>query len=214
MSPVILAILGISLAVPAMPIVKDSTPEFGTVRIAVVNIGEVFNRYDRARAFKADLEKTLAPYKNEAARITTNMKRWEMIVQDKELEAATRADYEGKLINSKRQLEDMSRKIQAELGKKQEQNLVALWREVQMGIKDVAADQKIDIVFGYGDPMEKELLDLFPNINRKMQAMDAGSTVPLFVTPRADLSGEVVRNLNNRIRESKKDAPKPAVEFE
>ena len=84
-----------------------------------------------------------------------------------------------------------------------------------MGIKTVATHHKIDVVFGYGDPMEKELLDLFPNVNRKMQAMDTGSTIPLFVTPRADLSEEVVRNLNSWVRESKKETPKgPAIDFE
>jgi Skp family chaperone for outer membrane proteins len=215
MNPVILAILSISIAVPAMPIIKDEAPQFGTVRIAVVNIGQVLNQYDRAKEFKANLEKTLSPFKDEAARITKNIKRWEVTLQDKELEPASKAEYEGKIINARRHLEDMSRKIQVELGKKQEQNLITLWREVQMGIKDVATHHKIDVVFGYGDPMEKELLDLFPNINRKMQAMDAGSTVPLFVTPRADLTEEVVRNLNNGVRESRKAAPKgPGIDFE
>ena len=96
----------------------------------------------------------------------------------------TKQAYEEKIINGKRQLEDMGRNIQAKLGAKQETNLVTLWKEVQMGIDAVAKDQKIDVVFGYGDPMEKNLLELFPNVNRKMQAMDLGSTVPLFLTPR------------------------------
>jgi hypothetical protein len=44
--------------------------------------------------------------------------------------------------------------------------------------------------------MEKNLLDQFPNVNRKMQAMDVGSTVPLYVHGSVDLSQAVVDTLN------------------
>ena len=214
MSPLFLAIVGITIAAaPTQRNGRDQTPPLGTTRIAVVNIGQVFNHYDRAKAFKADLEKTLKPFKDEANRITKNSAKWKAAIDNMDFQAATKEEYEEKIINAKRQLEDMSRKIQVELGAKQEQNLVTLWKEVQIGIKTVATHHKVDVVFGYGDPIEKELLDLFPNVNRKMQAMDLGSTVPLFTSPRADISDEVVRNLNRWVREPKKDEPRPPIDF-
>src|SRR5262249_21233390 len=106
-------------------------------------------------------------------------------------------EYERKIIDAKRQLEDMSRDIQAQLGKKQEANLVTLWKNVQAAIKTHALEKNIDIVLAYGDPVDKALLDLFPNINRKMQAMDQGSTIPLFVSSRVDITDAVVELLNN-----------------
>jgi Skp family chaperone for outer membrane proteins len=214
MNPVILVVVSISMAIePMQKSVKTQAPQFGTTRVAVVNIGKVFNQYDRAKEFKADLEKTLQPFKDKAKRLTKNIESWEAAVKNKDFRAASKEAYEEKIINAKRELEDMGRKIQADLGARQEQNLITLWKEVQMGISAVATDQKIDVVFGYGDPVEKDLLDLFPNVNRKMQAMDLGSTVPLFMTKRVDITEIVVHNLNHWTRELKKQAV-PAFDFE
>lgn len=184
-------------------------------KVGVVNIGQVFNQYTRAKAFKADLENTLAPYKDKAKKLADQAKGWEDALNSNNYKPEQKDQYIIAIKTNRRELEDMSAKIQKELGTKQEQNLVTLWKEVDMGITAVAKSQGYHIVLGYGDPMEKELLHLFPNVNRKMQAMDAGSTVPLFVSARADLSDEVARNLNNRVRQSKKGASKgPAIDFE
>jgi Skp family chaperone for outer membrane proteins len=201
MNPLILVVVGISMATgPMQKSVKSAAPPFGTTRVAVVNIGKVFNQYERATVFKADLEKTLKPFKDDAKRINKNIASWEDSLAIEDLDAASKTRYKEKIIHAKRQLEDMGQQIQKDLGTRQEENLVMLWKEVMMGISAVATDRKIDVVFGYGDPIEKELLDLFPNVNRKMQAMDVGSTVPLFANRRVDISDEVVRVLNDRAK--------------
>ena len=56
--------------------------------------------------------------------------------------------------------------------KKSEDNLVALWAETQEAISDYATENGIELVFGFGEPLDKALSDRFPNINRKMNAMD------------------------------------------
>ena len=210
MSPLFLAVVGICFVPPGDPGAKDNS-RLGGVRVAVVNVGEVFNKYHRAREFKADLEKTLAPRKEEAKKLTKDIERWQSVIDKKDFRIATKEHYEEKIIASRRQLEDMARKIQAELGKKQEQNLVALWHDVVAEINTVAEREKIDVVFGYGDPMEKDLLELFPNVNRKMQAMDLGGSVPLFAARRADISAEVVRGLNERV--FRKTDPNPRADY-
>jgi Skp family chaperone for outer membrane proteins len=192
-----------------------SKPEPPALRFAVVNVGHVFNEYDKAQAFKKGLEQSLAPFKEEAARINNDIKAWEAAIEKKNFGAVSKEEYEERIIEGKRRLEDMSRDIQKLHGKKQEQNLVILWKEVQAGIKTYAEQNNIDVVFGYGDPMDKELLDLFPNVNRKMQAMDLGSTVPLFVTPRAEIGDAVVKLLNTQYREQKKKQPRtPALDLD
>ena len=115
----------------------------------------------------------------------------------------TAAQYADSIKSHKRTLEDMSAEISRVLGKQQEDNLVTLWKEVNMGIKAVADAYGYQIVLGYGDPMEKELLNAFPNVNRKMQAMDLGSTVPLYIHGSVDISGIVVHNLNAWLEQPK-----------
>jgi len=165
-------------------------------RVAVVNIGKVFNEYTRAKAFKAELEHTLAPYKEKAKKYTDTIKALEDGLRKPGLTEAEKAQYLDSIKTNKRALEDMSADISRLLGKKQEDNLVTLWKEVNMGIKAVGEAYGFQVVLGYGDPMEKNLLDQFPNVNRKMQAMDVGSTVPLYVHGSVDLSQAVVDTLN------------------
>src|ERR1022692_1753245 len=97
----------------------------------------------------------------------------------------------------------MGADIQQRLGKRQGENLVKLRKDVQAGMKTYAMESGIDLVLGYGDVMETELLNLFPNVNRKMQAMDLGSTVPLFLAARIDISSGVVHLLNTERLEKK-----------
>ena len=170
-------------------------PQPGT-KVAVVNIGYVFNQYERAKAFKQDLERTLDPFKTKAKKLTEEIEGWTKQMRDPSFKKEHQAHYEAAIIKNQRELQDMERTIKDLLGKKQETNLITLWKEVNMGIKAVAEAYGYQVVFGYGDPVEKELLDQFPNINRKMQAMDLGSTVPLYVHPRVDLSKAVADTLN------------------
>ena len=168
-------------------------------KIAVVNIGEVFNKYKRAQAFKADLEATLAPYKDKAKKLTEQSKFWEDEARKPTTKPADAENLVNAINKNKRDLEDMSTEISKLLGKKQEDNLVTLWKEVNMGIEAVAKAYGYQIVLGYGDPMEKDLLNHFPNVNRKMQAMDLGSTVPLYIHGSIDLSPVIVDTLNKWI---------------
>jgi len=73
-----------------------------------------------------------------------------------------------------------------------------------MGISKVSEAYGFQIVLGYGDPLDKALMDLFPNINRKMQAMDAGGAVPLYVHGSVDLSEAVTGTLNRWIEPQQK----------
>ena len=40
-----------------------------STRVAVVNIGTVFTKYEKAKAFKVEMEATLKPYKEQAEKI-------------------------------------------------------------------------------------------------------------------------------------------------
>ncbi len=165
-------------------------------KVAVVNIGHVFNKYNRAIAFKTQLEREFEPFKAKAKKLTDEMKTWEDEMRNPKAtpkDVETRQEY---IKRNKRDLEDLGVEMQRMLGKKQEENLVTLWKEVNMGISKVSEAYGFQIVFGFGDPLDKALMDLFPNINRKMQAMDGGAAVPLYVHGSVDLSHAVTETLN------------------
>src|ERR1700686_2168534 len=99
-------------------------------KIAVVNIGQVFNEYERAKAFKADLERTLQPYKDKGKKLADQIAAWKEDLKKPTLDPRQRSQYEDSIKANQRQLEDMSAEIQRVLGSKQEENLVTLWKEV------------------------------------------------------------------------------------
>ena len=166
-------------------------------KVAVINVGYVFQNFERAKAAKAEIEEILRKPKQDAQKLYDDMKAWEREAKDPKNTPQKREEYEVAIRNGKRTLEDMQLQVQKLVGKKQEDNLVTLWKDVNMGIEKVAQAYGFQIVLGYGEPMEKELLALFPNINRKMQALDQGSTVPLYVHGSVDLSHAVTVTLNN-----------------
>src|SRR5262249_51774048 len=75
-------------------------------RIAIVNIGKVFNEYKRAIAFKADLEHTLAPYKEKAKKHTDQIKALEDELRKPNLTEAQKFQYNESIKSNKRALED------------------------------------------------------------------------------------------------------------
>jgi Skp family chaperone for outer membrane proteins len=169
-------------------------------RVAAINIGAVFNNYIRAKEFKDELEKALAPYKAKAKSKQDEMKLWHDESMKPTVDQKRKDECEGQLRRLKRELEDMNLEVNKLVLKKQEDNLVTLWREVNMGIDAVAKAYAFQVVLGYGDPMEKDDLMKFPNINRKMQAMDLGSTVPLYVHGSIDISTVVTQTLNDWVQ--------------
>ena len=176
-------------------------------RIAIVNVGYVFNKFDRAATFKAEIEDLLKNPKKDAMKMIDDMKAWDAESKKPGLDPRKKDEYEAAVRNTKRKLEDMNLEIQKLIGKKQEDNLVTLWKDVNMGIETIAKAWGYQIVLGYGDPMEKEMMALFPNINRKMQAMDMGSSVPLYVHGSVDLSKPVTDTLNSWFKQTSKSPP-------
>ena len=194
-------VLGIASVSASAPAVPDVPQPPGTGKVAIVNIGYVFNNYYRAKKFKQELEDAVDPYKKKGKALADQIKAWETTLKAEDFTDQTEQQLKDKIVAAKRQLEDMATDMQRLLGKKQEANLVTLWKEVQAGIKTYATQHGIELVLGYGDPMDHSVLDMFPNINRKMQAMDLGSTAPLFATSRVEIAQGVTELLNKKLRE-------------
>jgi hypothetical protein len=87
--------------------------------------------------------------------------------------------------------------LSVSLGKKSEDNLVMLWKEANDCIKRLAGGHGFSIVLGYGEPLGNGLMDLFPNVKRKLDAMDGGATVSLYVHGSANLTDTVTQTLNH-----------------
>src|SRR5262245_45884293 len=114
----------------------------GSTKVAVVNIGYVFNNYDRAKVFKTDLERAFAPYKEKSKKINDEINKLQKDANDNDDIGVVQAR-QALIVQRKRELEDVNMEMQRKLGQKQERNLMDLWADVQGAIKAYATDKKI-----------------------------------------------------------------------
>jgi Skp family chaperone for outer membrane proteins len=174
-----------------------TTPAAPTgTKVGVVNVGHVFNHWKKAQRFKLELEAAAEPFNKQAKAMQEDMARWDMEMRQPGKSKAEVEARQDSITKTKRKLEDLAGEMRKLLGKKSEDNLVMLWKEANDCTKRVAEAYGFSIVMGYGDPLDKGLMDLFPNVNRKMGAMDGGSAVPLYVHESSDLSNAITLTLN------------------
>jgi Skp family chaperone for outer membrane proteins len=179
----------------------------GGTRIAVVNVGTVFTKYEKAKAFKEELQTIIKPYKDKADGWRKEMISYQEMIQKSQFDKYKKEDLEKAILDRKRALEDMDRDVRNLVGKKQEDQLVQLWKEVNHGIQLYAKTRGFQIVLGYGDPMDPKEWDTFPNINRKMQGMDLGGVCPLYIADGIDISMDVVTSLNAAYSQNRPGSP-------
>src|SRR5262245_35185660 len=78
-------------------------------RIDLVNIGHVFTKYEKATALKAEMEKTLQPFKDQAEKIKAEVAELKAQLSDATTIPADKTKLEQALIVAKRKLEDVDR---------------------------------------------------------------------------------------------------------
>src|SRR5438128_2689733 len=58
------------------------TPAPAFTKVAVVNLGIVFNNYDGVKAFKAEMDDSLKPYKQKKAELEKRIKEWQELLKE------------------------------------------------------------------------------------------------------------------------------------
>jgi Skp family chaperone for outer membrane proteins len=176
-------------------------------KVGVVNVGTVFSKYQKALAYKEELQKTIAPFKLKAEGWRKEMIQYKEFLDKKDFSKYTKEGLEKGIIDRQRALEDMDKEVRKLIGAQQEEQLVQLWKEVTSHIRAYGASRGFHILLGYGDPLEAKDLETFPNINRKMQGMDLGGVCPLYIAAGLDISEDVVLSLNTAYQQNRPVVP-------
>lgn len=167
-----------------------------STKVGVVNVGLLFTKYNKAVTFKKELEGDLAPLKGEAEKIKNTMQQHQdWIKKYGTQDPAQKEKSEKALRDGQRALEDLDLQARKLIGKKQEAQLVQLYKEVQAAVQSYGQQAGYHVIFAYGDPPDTDLFT-FGNINRKMSGMDMGGVVPFYVQNGLDVSNDVLQRLN------------------
>lgn len=164
-------------------------------RVAVVNIGVVFTKYEKAKNFKKEMEDALKPFKDRAEKIKKDILAYQGGISNPATDIKLKEQYQKAIVDLKRALEDLDLDARKSIGKRQEEHLVQLYKEVSEHIKGVANTNGFHLVLGFGEPPDLDLFSL-QNIDRKLTAMNMGGTVPLYFHSALDISDTVVLSLN------------------
>ena len=184
-------------------------------KVGVVNVGLVFTNYGRAKEMKAELDRELKPLKEQADQIKDAMMKHKTWLENKTNVQTQPAQVEisqKALRDGARALEDLDLKARTMVGKKQETQLVQLYREVQAAVQQTAQQNGFHIILGYGDPPNLDPY-AFANISRRMQAMDMGTFVTMYVQTGLDISNDVLARLNGTPMPSPSPTPANGGQF-
>lgn len=165
-------------------------------KIGVVNIGLLFTKYEKAKLFKKELETELAPLKANAEKIKTAMQgHQDWLKRAAATDPVQKEKSEQAMRDGQRALEDLDLQARKLIGKKQETQLIQLYKEIHAAVQSYGQQTGFHAIFAYGDPPDQDLFS-FTNINRKMQGMDMGAAVPFYVQTGLDVSNDVLARLN------------------
>lgn len=179
-------------------------------KVGTVNIGLLFTKYNQAIVLKRQLESDIGPLKKKAEEVKDIMRQHEEWLKKNpdtsKPEIAQQAEKSRRaMVDGKRALEDMEVQARNLVGKKQESQLIQLYKEIHAGVQMYAQQNGYHVVFAYGDPADQDQFS-FQNITRKMNAMDMGAAVPFYAQNGLDISNEVLARLNASV-----PAPPPPV---
>jgi Skp family chaperone for outer membrane proteins len=162
-------------------------------RIALLNLAYVIKNYKKTESFQAEIK---AEFKNYEARAQAKRAQMEQLAKhasDPKTTPEQRESDEKTITQLKREMEDINAEAKSVLGKKGDEQMVILYREIQDAAGRYAVAHNFEAVFHYLDATTQQ--DYYsPNmIVRKLQSP---SLMPMYQAPGLDISVEVVMALN------------------
>ena len=166
-------------------------------RIAVVNMVHVITNYHKFKTFQDELGNLAKPYKKREGDLQTNLKAWQAELEKPGATAQQRDKAEVEIKERKRQIEDNATEAKKILAKRNDEQFVILYREVEDAIKKYAASNGFHMVMQFNEPPNASDLYNVKNIYRKLEGSTAtGCCAPVYVAAGLDITTGVLANLN------------------
>jgi Skp family chaperone for outer membrane proteins len=186
-----IAVLGIALYVGSRLFAQGTAPPRPTSKIAVVNMQQVIEKYEKFVNYKNELERFIKFYQEKETVIKGDALKAQEKAKANPI--ASRDTIEQEMEGYKRKLEDLGKEFKKELAKKQQAELVTLYREIEDMVKRVAIANSFEMVLQYN-----ELIDPKDAYNPALisQKVHPGVCMPMYAAPGLDISAQVIKNLN------------------
>jgi Skp family chaperone for outer membrane proteins len=166
-------------------------------RIALINLAQVFKGYNKVTSFANENKAMLQPYQEKAKGIQAQIEAHTRELEKKDLQEAKRIEYERNLKAYQRQMEDVSNDAKLLFGKKNEEQMLIVYKEVMDTAQRYALANGYELVMHFNDvlPDQPEFYSS-GNVSRKIQA---GACIPMYVAPGMDITKNVISTLNQNV---------------
>jgi Skp family chaperone for outer membrane proteins len=166
-----------------------------------MNLTYVVNNYEKFKTYKEEIKQAVKPFQDTDEKYKSEAKGLADEAGKPTTTPARREEIENKLKDLQRKVEDNKNDAQKVVGKKQEQQLITLYSDVNTVCKRVAEARGYDMILHFNDATDPKEYWSAQNIARKMQA---GALMPIYYNPQLDVSNDVLATLNAYAKQNPK----------
>jgi Skp family chaperone for outer membrane proteins len=171
-------------------------------KVALINLAQVVKNYDKVKAFQNETKAALQHFQEKSKELQKQIETHTKEMQKSDLEADQREKLGKSLRKYQRQLEDLSNDAKTTWTKKNDEQMVILYKEVVTAAQRYGAAHGFELVLHYNDAATDQPDYWHPgNVTRKLQA---GACIPMHIASGMDITKEVVTALNDGYRQAKK----------
>jgi Skp family chaperone for outer membrane proteins len=176
-------------------------------RVGLVNLTYVIKNYDKYKHFQEEIKGTVEPFQKRDAKLRAQLdklrKQAEKAKKDESTIVRTKyEDLEEKAKKIQREIEDNTAKAKKNLGKRSDDEMKLLFKDVEEAVKRYAASHDLDLVMHFNEAVSAEEYFSAPNIARKL---NTGALMPMYTVPGIDISKDLVKIMNQRMRNERDD---------
>jgi len=173
-----------------------------TTKIALINMTEVVNKYEKWKVFKDQIKGVATAYDTKFQQLKKQMETEAAKAQNQTAPAAEREHAEKEIKRLRNEISDLNDEAKKVVGEKQAEQLKAIYIEVQGLAERTAKVRSYDMVLQYNDPFTAD-----PNGMLSLQRkMTSDAFLPLYVAQGMDITNEVIQSLNTWYQQT--SAPK------
>jgi len=207
----VVVILAALIAAGRLPAEDDENkPAPARTRIALFNLTYVIKNYDKYKDFQVEIKEIVEPFQRKDAHLRRQLDKLraeaEKLSADRsnsgqkaELLEKKRNVLETKAKQVQRQLEDNGMAVKMKLGKRSDEEMKILFRDVDEAVKRYAASHDLDLVLHYNDAVTRDDYLSARNIALKLAST---ALVPLTFDPTMNISKDISELLNDGLRKT------------
>ncbi|MCI0461173.1 MAG: OmpH family outer membrane protein [Gemmataceae bacterium] len=175
-------------------------------RVAVVNIIQVIKKFHKFTTFNAEMGRLAKPFEDKDKEYRKAVQQCQDAIKDPKTAPAERDKAEQTMKAYQRGIEDNAQEAKKVLAKKNDEQMVQLYREVEDAVTRYATSNGFHIVLAHDEKVPATEAIQPANIQRKLQGTaGTGGTFLMYAAPGLDITQGVTTALNSGAQ-----APAPA----